>query len=259
MMLFVPLIIVIGSLGVQAEQVHSPRVANGNLAAHVPHNAYILYKNDQLGGFFGGGTIISDRHILTAAQNIVEFTQWDVGVGSNVFHQLSTITSREATAHPEFDPIISANDIGIITLPGSLEFTSNVFPIALPDLNSEQTELLPLENEEGVILGFGFTSTASMDRSDFLMHTFQRVTADERCQRFYQIEMPQHFCAEDNGPRQSNLCIRDVGAGFATYVRGRLTLTGIASLIRERCDNRNPTGYVRIDYYREWIHNVTQI
>lgn len=88
------------------------------------------------------------------------FTQWDVGVGSNVFHQLSTITSREATAHPKFDPIVSANDIGIITLPGSLEFTSNVFPIALPDLNSQQTELLPLENEEGVILGFGFTSTA---------------------------------------------------------------------------------------------------
>ncbi|KXJ73174.1 hypothetical protein RP20_CCG016336 [Aedes albopictus] len=243
---------------VQAQPNQTPRADNGYLAPHVSYNAYILYMNQQSAGFFGGGTIISDRHILTAAKNIVEFTRWDVGVGSNVFVHLSTITSNQATAHPEYNPVTSANDIGIIFLPVSLEFTTNVFPIALPDPYSQQ--MLPLENEEGTILGFGFTTTASMDRSDFLMAAFQRVTADTLCQNMYHVETLQHFCAvEDNASRFSSVCVRDVGAGFATYVRDRLTLTGIVSLIRERCDNSNPTGYVRVEYYREWIGNVTQV
>ncbi|KXJ79070.1 hypothetical protein RP20_CCG002557 [Aedes albopictus] len=224
-----------------AQPNQTPRADNGYLAPHVSYNAYILYMNQQSAGFFGAGTIISDRHILTAAKNIVD-----------------TITSNQATAHPEYNPVTSANDIGIIFLPVSLEFTTNVFPIALPDPYSQQ--MLPLENEEGTILGFGFTTTASMDQSDFLMAAYQRVTTDNLCQNLYHVETPEHFCAVgDNASRFSSVCVRDVGAGFATYVRGRLTLTGIVSLIRERCDNRNPTGYVRVEYYREWIGNVTQV
>ncbi|KXJ72334.1 hypothetical protein RP20_CCG018344 [Aedes albopictus] len=204
--------------------------------------------NQQSAGFFGGGTIISDR-IHTVAKNIAEFRRWDVAFGSNVFVHLNTITSYEATVHPQYNPVTSANDIGIIFLSVSLEFTSVVFTIALPDPYSQQTDLLPLRNEEGTILGFGFTSTASMDRSDFLMAAYQRVTTDNLCQNLYHVETPQHFCAvEDNALRFSHVCVRDVGAGFATYARGRLTLTGIVSLIRERCDNRNPTGYVRVEY-----------
>lgn len=72
--------------------------------------------------------------------------------------RLTILKSKTATSHPQFDPNTAANDIGIITLPESLVFTSNVYPVALPDLTTDRTNLFPFENEEGTIVGFGYTS-----------------------------------------------------------------------------------------------------
>lgn len=71
-----------------------------------------------------------------------------------------TMKSYHAVTHPQFDFHTSVNDIGIIYLPESLEFTQNVYPVALPDLNPDRTNLLPLKNEEGTIVGFGYTTSA---------------------------------------------------------------------------------------------------
>lgn len=86
------------------------------------------------------------------------FVRWDVGLGSNIFTQLTTISSNQAIAHPNFVAASRANDIGIITLPASIVFTSTVSPIALPAANYPVT--LPLENEQGNVVGFGFTTGA---------------------------------------------------------------------------------------------------
>ncbi|XP_058830292.1 brachyurin-like [Topomyia yanbarensis] len=243
-------------LGVQALADRTPRIINGHTAPHQPYNAYVQYLNAQNAGFFGGGSIISDRHIITAAQNILGFVRWDIGLGSNMFTQLSMLTTTTATAHPNFNSANRANDIGIITLVNSLVFTTTIAPIALPALN-EVTQL-PLENEQGTIVGFGFTTAASTARSDFLLRAFQRVTNDARCQQFYQITLPNHFCAEDTVER-ANVCNGDIGAGFVTNVRGNNLLTGIASLITHGCDMQSPTGYTRISAFRQWIQSVTQI
>ncbi|XP_058460004.1 brachyurin-like [Malaya genurostris] len=247
---------VICVLGAEALVNRTPRLINGHSAPHQPYNAYVLYLNAQNSGFFGGGSIISDRHIVTAAQNILGFTRWDVGLGSNIFTQLSTITSTTATSHPNFNSANRANDIGIITLPNPLVFTSTIAPIALPPLNNAL--VLPLENEQGTIVGFGFTSAASTTRADFLIRSFQRVIADARCQQVYQITLPNHFCAEDT-VETSNVCNGDIGAGFVTNVRGNAMLTGVASLITHSCDSQNPSGYIRIHTYRQWIQTVTQV
>ncbi|XP_058830293.1 vitamin K-dependent protein C-like [Topomyia yanbarensis] len=250
------LLTVLCVLGAQALPDRTPRLINGNISPHKPYNAYVQYLNAQNAGFFGGGTIISDRHIITAAQNILGFVRWDIGVGSNIFTQLSMLTTTMATPHPNFNSANRANDIGIITLVNSLIFTTTIAPIALPALG-EVTQL-PLENEQGTIVGFGFTTAISTTRSDYLMRAFQRVTNDARCQQFYQITLPNHFCAEDTVER-ANVCNGDIGAGFVTHVRGTILLTGVASLITHGCDIQSPTGYTRIAAFRQWIQSVTQV
>lgn len=75
-------------------------------------------------------------------------------MGSNVFVELSYIVSTEAIAHPLFDRDTWLNDIGIIVLPVSLVFTIHINPVALPQLSES---MLPYVNEEGSIVGFGFT------------------------------------------------------------------------------------------------------
>ncbi|KXJ73175.1 trypsin-1 [Aedes albopictus] len=252
-------VILICVLGAQAEPDRTPRIINAHTAPHiVGYNAYVLYTNVASVGFFGGGTIISDKHVLTSAKIIEGYVRWDVGFGSNIFVELTTITSITASWHPEFDPNTSINDIGIITLPVSLVFTQNVYPVALPDLNTERTNRFPLENEEGTIVSYGYTTPNSIDHTDVLMRTFQRVIGDDDCEELYQNQLPEHFCARDNA-RLSNMCLGDVGAGFVTFVHGRPTVTGIVSYIREICGTAYPTGYSRVDYHREWIRNVTQL
>ncbi|XP_065095016.1 collagenase-like [Ochlerotatus camptorhynchus] len=256
-MKLIALFAVLCVLGAQAAPDRNPRIINGQSAPHQPYNAYVLYLNAQNAGFFGGGSIISDRHILTAAQNIQGFIRWDVGLGSNIFTQLNTITSNIAVSHPQFNSANRANDIGIITLPASLVFTSTVSPISLPALG-QISNGYPFENEEGTVVGFGFVTAASTTRSDFLMRAFQRVIPNIRCQQHYQITLPNHFCAEDTIDI-SNICNGDLGAGFVTSVRGRPVITGIASLITQSCGNTTPTGYTRVETYRTWITSVTQI
>ncbi|XP_055599188.1 brachyurin-like [Uranotaenia lowii] len=247
---------VLSILSVQAVPDRSPRIFNGHGAPHQPYNAYVLYLNNVNAGFFGGGSLISDRHVITAAQNIVGFIRWDVGLGSNIFTQLMTVTTNQALAHPNFNAANRANDIGILTLPASIVFSTQVFPIALPALNAAVQ--LPLENEEGSIVGFGFTTGTSTTRHDFLVRSFQRVTTNARCQGVFQITIPNHFCGEDNIER-SNVCNGDIGAGFVVNERGRHVLAGVASLITHNCDAQNPTGYTRIAAFRQWIQQNTQV
>lgn len=79
-------------------------------------------------------------------------------MGSNVFAHLSIISSTRAIQHPSFNAANRVNDIGIIELPSSLVFTTSVAPVALPPLSAVVTNNLPYENEQGSIVGFGFTT-----------------------------------------------------------------------------------------------------
>ncbi|XP_001649266.2 chymotrypsin [Aedes aegypti] len=243
-------------LGAQAAPDRTSRIINGQIASYNPYNAYIVYTRTDGYGYFGGGTIISDRHILTAAINIFGFVKWDVGVGSNILSQLGTVTSYTATAHPLFNSANRANDIGVITLPVSLVITGNVAPIALPPLNVVVG--FPFENEQGTVVGFGFTDVAATVRPSYLMRAYQRVTSNTRCQQYYQITLPNHFCAEDT-VEGANVCNGDLGAGFITDVNGQQTVTGVASLITQACGYLYPAGYTRVEPYRAWINSITGI
>ncbi|XP_062560565.1 chymotrypsin-like [Armigeres subalbatus] len=255
---FTLLVVLLCFINTQAAPDRTSRIINGRVVPHKPYNVFIMFLNDNNSGFFGGGTIISNLHILTAAANIVGFTSWTVRYGSNIFSQLNEIVSTTATPHPEFDSNNRLNDIGVITLPQSLTFHATVSPAALPSRFSSELNLLPLENEQGTIVGFGFTSEDVHTQSDVLWGSFQRVIDDANCQRFYTITLPRHFCATDNVD-SSNVCNGEIGAGFITDVRGLPTVTGVASQLTVGCGYTSPTAYTRVEFYREWINTITSL
>lgn len=67
LILFVTLCV---ALGVNTEEAFSPYIINGVRGQHTPYYAHIEYFNVAGAGFFGGGALISSRHILTAATNV---------------------------------------------------------------------------------------------------------------------------------------------------------------------------------------------
>lgn len=74
LILFVTLCVILGvsssPLGSEVEQEISPFIINGVRAPVAPYYAFIQYFNAANLGFFGGGALISTRHIVTAATNI---------------------------------------------------------------------------------------------------------------------------------------------------------------------------------------------
>ena len=77
---------------------------------------------------------------------------------------------------------------------------------------------------------------------------------DNRCIRFFIVNGPNHFCAEDT-VEGSNVCGGDIGGGFVTTTRRENTLTGVAS-ISAPCGQPAPSAYIRISAYRNWLQGV---
>lgn len=213
---------------------------------------YITFSN-ALYGFFGGGSIISNRHVLTVGQVVSGFTTWRVGFGSHLFAQLSWQDTTESVLHPNYNLDTRDNDVAIIVLQSVLTWTPQVQPIQLPPLNM----ITPLDNEQGIIMGFGWTS-GQQQQSPNLQIAFKRAIPDHICQPLIMVSFPNHFCAYD-GIHPANFCQGDLGGGFLVYYRNQLTLVGMNSILLEACETNWPSAYTRISAYRGWINQITGV
>lgn len=81
----------------------------------------------------------------------------------------------------------------------------------------------------GNFLGYGYTSATSNAVNPVLYRGYQRVIENARCTRFFIVNQPNHFCAEDT-IEGSNICGGDIGGGFVTTTRRENILTGVASI-----------------------------
>ena len=129
-----------------------------------------------------------------------------------------------------------------------------IAPIAL--FNPGQ--VMPLDNEQGIIVGFGHAYEGSTQPSSLLQQIYKRVLPNERCTSVFVLTVPNHFCAMDE-TQFGNICNGDIGGAFVTTYRGQLFATGINSLIIEGCGQTWPSAYTRISVYRDWIRQVTQV
>lgn len=206
------------------------------------------YQNAQGQGYFGGGSIISPTHVVTIAQNAHGFVSWTIGYGSNQVALLSYVLTQNALVHPNYNVDSRENDIALLLVGTAFVWSANVQPINLPPAN----QILPLENEQGIILGFGWTSSAENVQSNQLRVAFVRVIPDATCQPLMAISFPNHFCAFDN-VSPANICQGDLGGGLLTHYRGQLTLVGLSSILLEGCATTWPSGYTRINSFRGWI------
>jgi hypothetical protein len=146
-------------------------------------------------------------------------------MGANAFDRSTfMVDSQQALAHPEYNPNTRLNDIGVITLPNAVALTSFVRPISLPPVGS--TVVLPLENEQGTIVGFGGASNQQPTMINNLMASFQRTmpNTEAQCLQIISNDVARAYCARDDHTPASNLCWGDQGAGFTIFQRNREVL-----------------------------------
>lgn len=235
----------------QAVQVEN-RIINGHNSGHYPHHVYVSYQNAAGGGFFGAGSIITQTHVLTIAQIVRTFVTWNIGYGSPNYNQLSWVRTDTAIIHPNYNVDSRENDIALLVVPTPFIWSENVQPVSLPPTTAQH---LPLVNEQGIILGFGWTGADAV-QSNQLQVAFVRVIPDDQCQNIIAVSFPNHFCARDDIV-PANICQGDLGGGFLNHYRNQVIITGLNSILLEGCNTAWPSAYTRIHPFIPWIQSVT--
>ena len=178
---------------------------------------------------------------------IVGFTGYSVIWGAN--RNESGLFTTQTTSRTGFR-MDHFNDVGIITLSVTIDFSSSVQPIRLPTY-------ITRENEQGMIVGFGGAPDAP---AGSFFAAFPRVTTGTRClARWPNVNLATQFCAEDERLR-SDFCARNIGSALTMLNRGVEEIVGIA--IDAHCfttGQSQPSRYANVMAHRAWILQITGI
>lgn len=90
------------------------RIINGQDSELSPYTAMVTGNNVDY-GTFGGGSFISLKHVLTAANLIYKMDWWYVDYGKDTIGGMY-YESATAIMHPTYNPESFGNDIGIVIL-----------------------------------------------------------------------------------------------------------------------------------------------
>lgn len=186
------------------------RIGGGIAPDLAPHACMVLVHRTSLNGTntaaLGGGSIISTRHVLTAAHLVQgEVIRYQVGFITGTSRRLVEATFR--LIHEGYTSETFINDIALIFLQGTA-----TFPLANAIVISTD-EAAPAVGAPLTTVGFGFTAADSVGASSDPYAAAQAVADPCEFENFNLTDT--HFCAIDDAAT-TWVCPGDNGAGAFT-------------------------------------------
>ncbi|KAJ8726599.1 hypothetical protein PYW07_001297 [Mythimna separata] len=162
-----------------------PFVAGGNFAAisNFPHAAFMsfhCYGDDQIMiQWICGASILNQELTLTAGHCLSGCNRNStiiVSVGSSNRNQGVEVTVHSFFMHPDYNEVLSSNDIGLVRLNTMIHFNENVKRVMLMQN--------PPYFEKAQVAGWGLINEIEQISTNQLKYAEQIVMSGEDCQKY---------------------------------------------------------------------------
>ncbi|KAH8364002.1 hypothetical protein KR084_001405 [Drosophila pseudotakahashii] len=247
---------------VHGETLPSGRITGGQLAEpnQFPYQVgLLLYVSG--GAAWCGGTIISDRWIVTAAHCTDALTTGvDVYLGAHdrtnakeKGQQIIFVETKNVIVHEDWIAETITNDISLIKLPVAIEFNDYIQPAKLPvKSNSYAT----YGGESAIASGWGKISDSATGATDVLQYAVVPIMNNSGCSPWYfGLVAGTNICIKTTGG--TSTCNGDSG-GPLVLNDGSNTLIGATSFgIALGCEVGWPGVFTRITSFLDWIEAKT--
>ncbi|XP_037809764.1 collagenase-like [Lucilia sericata] len=237
----------------------SAAIVNGKLAeeGEFPWHVLLILNETETMFKICGGSIISNKWVLTAAHCIYNIDKLFLGFGTIALHNSPiNMTSTKFFIHPDFTKNFIDNDIGLVELPTPLDFTPNIQPINLVSTADISNDFV---GAKAIISGFGQLKNKVYEYSSWLQWTTVEIISNTICAELFNEPIDNNFlCGRGWEGAQSGPCDGDSGGALVTMSESnKLIQIGVLSFSKEDNCSIYPAGYSRVTSYLGWIHDVT--
>lgn len=220
--------------------------------------------------YIAGGTIVSDRFILTAAhvtfrkQHIALipadlFVVMGIKDLSNPQNYTRYGNVSKIIRYPNYDTERMVNDLALLKLTEKIEFSMHISPICLWPINGPDLEKLALR-QRGTVVGWGYTenSTISQVLREASMSIIDFQSCAENTKSFQPLlAKGRNYCAGNRG--ETTVCRGDSGGGmyflidFTWYIRGIVNQGTPTQDTRYPCDPKKEVIFMDVTFYQKWV------
>ncbi|CAL7941480.1 unnamed protein product [Xylocopa violacea] len=249
-------------------RIKTPSYVDGDAEfGEYPWQVAILKKDPTESVYVCGGTLISPKHILTAAHCVktyaardlrIRLGEWDVNHDVEFYPYIERDVGN-VYVHPEFYAGTLYNDIAILRIDHEVDFLKNphISPACLPEKREDFTR------NRCWTTGWGKDAFGDFGKyQNILKEVDVPVVSNQVCeQQMRRTRLgpgfnlhPGFICA--GGEEGKDACKGDGGGPMVCERNGRWQLAGVVSWGIGCGQPGVPGVYSRVSHYLDWIHQV---